>query len=114
MIGKLKTLLLDLRVKVISPLCAIDRCEDRLQVVVVRLGKGIKLMVVALATLNRHRAKRIHRVADHFIAVGVPSHLAIDLGFRHFDMPDKVPRSRGNEAQSQDAVSSAGKQHITR
>ena len=114
MIGKLQSLLLDLWVKVIRPFRAINRSEDRLQVVVMLLSKRIELVVVALRALDRHRTKRVERVADHLIAVRMPSDFAIDLGLRHFGMPDPIPRSRRDEAQPQDAVRSARKKHIAR
>ena len=102
-----------MRVEVIRPLGTIDGGEDGLQVVVVLLSKRVELVVVALRTLDRQRAKCVERITHDLIAVGVPSDLAIDLGFGDFDVPDEIPRTGREEAQSQNAVAGAGEEHVT-
>ena len=76
------------------------------------LCERIKLMIVAASALNRDTAERVERSGDHIIAVQIAGHLAVDFGFRHFDVSDEVPWSSGDKTESQDSIGLTGKQRI--
>ena len=104
----------DSRINVIAPVRAVQRGEDRLEVVVFRLLDRIELVIVALRAVYCQRAEGVHRVRHHVIAVEVPRHLAVNFVFRHFRMADEIPRPGGDESQGLDAIARPGKQRIAR
>ena len=112
--AQLLTLLRCSRVPVVGTLRPVNGGENILQAEVVVLGKGIELMIVAAGALNRQAGKGVDGVGDHLISVDVASHLAVDLGFGHFDVTDEVPGSSGDKSQAENAIGLPGKENISR
>ena len=101
-------------VGVVFPLGMIERGEDGLQRVVVLLRDGIELVVVALRAMDGGAAKSAGRIRHHVVAIEVARDFAVHFCLRHFEVPDRIPRPRCDEAERLDAVVRAGKKHVSR
>ena len=76
------------------------------------LRVGIEFVIVAARALDGGTGEGVERVAHHFIPINVAGDAAINLTLRYFDMPDKIPRTGGNEAKPKNAVGRAGEERI--
>ena len=93
---------------------AIDSGENGLKTVVVLHGNRVELVIVALGALDSEAIERLNRVHDHVVTVQVARDFAVDFRLRHLLVANQVPRAGGEEAQGLDAVTSKGKQNISR
>ena len=84
-----------LGVGVILPLCALDPGEHGLEGVVLRLGDGVELVVVAARAVDREALEGAEHVRHDVITVEVAGLLLVDGAFAEFDVTDVVPGTCG-------------------
>ena len=68
---------------------------------------------MALRTTHRHAVETPHHRGNHVVAIQMPSHLAIDLGFGNFCMPDEIPGPSGDHSKRFDAIGCPWIQYIS-
>ena len=85
--------------------------EDRPESVILALGNRVQLVVVTAGAVHRHRHGRGHHLRDHVVEVACPGgalqHVALGL-----DLPDEVPRARGEEAGGDDGLRVGGGEDV--
>ena len=65
-------------------------------------------------TSHRDATERLQGRSHHVIPIKMPCDLAIDLGFRNFNLTNEIPRSRGDEARSQNTFGIVCRKNISR
>ena len=91
---------------------AINGGKDGLERVVVLLGDGVELVIVALGATDGERTEAADGVLHHVIAIKVAGDLAIEFGLGNFGVADVIPWASGDEAERGDAIGGAGIEHI--
>ena len=99
-------------VNIVRTFGPIDRRKDRLQIVVMLLCEGIKLVIVTASTLDGDTTEGVKRVGHHLVPVDVPGNPAIDLRLGNFHVTDEIPGTGRDESKSQDAIRVTRKKHV--
>ena len=87
--------------------------EDGLKSVVILRRDGIELVIMAAGAVNGEALEGREGCHHHVVAVVVAGDKAVSLRDGQFDVPDKIPRAAGDEAQRDDAVRLLRVEHVS-
>ena len=112
--GQLEAFLLLLRRQArINAVGTVDCGENSMEPVIILHPHRVELVVVALRALHCGALEDVEDGRDHLIAVEVFRNAPVELAFADLDVTDEVPRSRREEAEGDDAIGRARKEHVT-